>query len=1147
MVTILDRYIQSRSQRTGTGGGTTGTTLDRFISSRDVNLDEARKIIEERNRLLEERRKQREQASQPSPRAQASLEKIKPQQEKLQREAEEAGSFWGITKETGKNILRFGRDVAQAIPRAIATTTLEAEKRISGEEQALELDPTSSRVGKFVFGKKPLSGFSETGKRELQEFGVGEEKAEKFGFVAGAGLTALDLIPGTGSITKKAARNAAKQYIKQTGIKLGKKEIKELEKQYAKEIAEKTLKPESGKLFSRSSEARQTSSAANEILRRNVDEFSAKISDSTEYAKTLSRQLEESKKGSGIISKLKSKSGRSKEALVDFTSPIEDTFRKAQKEFKYEVRPEFNVINQIDRTLVAPKIARHFTKSNGLDNLIQDVASNTPGVDIFDQYLIARHSQTLSERGIKTGRNLSKDKKMVDDLKEVFEPYAKRFTKYNDELLKYSVDSGLISAKLASKLKKMYPTYVPMNRVFDELERVSKEGGKFNTKAVASLGKQTVIQKIKGSARIIDSPIESILSKTVDAFVQGEKNKTSKMLASYRKLPGWEGLIRKLDKGEKSTGKNVFHTLENGEKVTYETTKEIADAAQALNVQTLGMVTKALSIPTRVLKIGTTGLNVAFIAANVVRDFMFSNSVSKNSARSIAAMPRAFFEALNHGKIYDEMIESGALHTSFDVSRDFAKKTVNEIAAARNYKSNIIHTVTKPSQLFRKIEDAFGRAEEINRIAQFKGAKDRAIAMGMSAKEATIIGAMAARENSVNFMRRGEVGTTLNAVIPYLNAGIQGTRRMLRELSSANTTSQKVEFGTKFALMYGAPMTLLTLYNLRDDKRKEVYDDISEYEKENNFLIITDAAEKNEDGKWDGVIKIPLTPGLGDVAQTFRKSIEGLKGQDEEIFADIASQLLESVSVVPLVEEKDGKLLPDTSGIMSTVTPQAIKPGLEWYVNKNFFTGIPTVPRSMEGIEPEEQIKPNTSKFAIELGQQVGLSPLKIDAFIKGTFGELGAQVTGQRDIKESITRRFTSPTGGEVERKEIDKIIKIKEDSDTTREKLRREAENLHQEFKNLQPEEANRRIKEIKSENKQLYDLILDAKEEDDLNLSQSEKFIKRLGVTNGDRAAYIHSKAMELESVEERNEYIENLIKKKVISENVLKQLKELIALE
>lgn len=74
-------------------------------------------------------------------------------------------------------------------------------------------------------------------------------------------------------------------------------------------------------------------------------------------------------------------------------------------------------------------------------------------------------------------------------------------------------------------------------------------------------------------------------------------------------------------------------------------------------------------------------------------------------------------------------------------------------------------------------------------------------------------------------------------------------------------------------------------------------------------------------------------------------------------------------------------------------------------------------------------------------------------------------------------------------------------------------------------------------------MYEKFKDIKEENALNLTETEKLIKQLGVENGERAKYVWTQIEDFETKEEKNTYIKNLHDKKVISNKVMDQIKEI----
>lgn len=670
--------------------------------------------------------------------------------------------------------------------------------------------------------------------------------------------------------------------------------------------------------------------------------------------------------------------------LLDSFAPIESTLNKAIKNgADIKVSDANHITPQLDRALRADTIAGQYIKDNGLAKVIQTV----PNTKAFDQYLIAKHAGDLAKNGIETGRDLGKDAQLVKQLSPTYEAHAQAIKKYSDGLLDKSVDYGLISKETADLLKKKYPNYVPANRIFgeNELNTFKGTGG-----GKASISGQTVVQKIKGSQRQIESPLASLASKTQDVISQGERNKAASILASYKDLPGNPFALRELKPDETVGTKSTISFLDNGKVKRYETTPEIASAAKSLNKEQIGILGKIVRIPTRILRLGATGINPGFALANITKDLasalINTEHPFKASILNPKVLGKATASALDHGgKSYAELVREGAGGTSFDIARNAPRDTVASIRAGKNAGTHILYTVTHPGELLRAVENTIGRSEEFSRALQYYGNKEAGLANGLTESEATRYGAHSARNNTVNFARAGEYGAVLNSALPYLNAGIQGSRTLLRSVRT-----HPAQTLTKLAIVGAIPTATITAWNLSDPKRAEAYNDISEYEKQGNLVILPPNPVKDpQTGRWNA-IKIPVSQEIANLNNIVRNSVEQASGQDGSLTA--------------------GKILGDLTGTVTSlnaqsqnqligqVVPQALKPAVETITNTNLFTGNKIVPDSQKNLPAQDQYGQYTSGTAKVVGKLTGTSPRVIDNGIKTAAGGAGQNAVNLSD-----------------------------------------------------------------------------------------------------------------------------------------------------
>jgi hypothetical protein len=333
---------------------------------------------------------------------------------------------------------------------------------------------------------------------------------------------------------------------------------------------------------------------------------------------------------------------------------------------------------------------------------------------------------------------------------------------------------------------------------------------------------------------------------------------------------------------------------------------------------------------------------------------------------------------------------------------------------------------------------------------------------------------------------------------------------------------------------------------MSDPERKKAYADIQDYEKENNFIIVPPNPTQEPDGRWN-VIKIPLPPGVGQFANLVRRPIESSEGLDPVQFADIARALTRTVSPID----------PTIKGAASSLTPQAIKPSIEGLTNKVLFTGNPIVYQNEEKLSPELQVRDNTSGTAQAIGNTLGVSPIKTEAFIKATGGGLASNILNASDkvftpnqvggmsVLDSITRRFSSAAGKKTTSGETNKVYDLVQQQDNANAKRTNSAEATLKELSSMTPEEANAKLKEIYDGDNLLYKKIVELKKQEPKRGSwtSTEKAIAQLGVENGARAQYLNTKLQELSTPEEKNNYLKDLFERGIISKTVLGQIKAL----
>ena len=740
-----------------------------------------------------------------------------------------------------------------------------------------------------------------------------------------------------------------------------------------------------------------------------IDNIEAADIDPSEYAKEMTKQQELAHKGEQPTLKERWQDFKAdmREKFVDRFAPIED--RITNEADQLEMR------NALDRTLRADSLSEAFIRDNKFDKLITSF-KNKKELQTFEQALIAKHALELESNGIETGRDLARDKALIKATNKRFAKEFKQVREYSDKVLQQTVDYGLISQDTANYLRKKYPEYVPFDRIFSdkEIDTQMKHGVGAGE---ASLSKQDIVQRIKGSSRSIDSPLNALVMKTQDMIQQGERNKTAELLASYAKDPKNPFLLKELKDGEKANGRPTISYLDNGKKRTFLAAPEVARAAKNMNREQMGIILRALAAPARLLRMGATTVNAGFTMANVVKDFVGATVNSKGGINSMN--PKSIVSALgaafhHNGDLYAEMQREGVLGNIYELTRNASDLNLNEIRSHKNILTRSIHNAKSP---LKTLENTIGRSEDFGRALQYVSNKKYAKRKGMSESEAIKFAADQARWNSTNFLRSGTYGKAINAIIPYSNANIQGQRITLRRMKE-----NPARYTGKIALGIVAPTIAAMAWNYADEDRKKVMENLPDYVKENNVVVVgTNAKYNKEQNRWDGVFMVPVPPQFSPLHRQLHNMVRSAMTGQQFDMGKAAGDAVEQVTTVNPLEIRR---------TASQYVPQAVKPAIETWANKNLYTGQEVVPEGMKNLAGKDQWDNNTSLTARKFGELTGLSPKQVDNVFRTSTAGGGqnllhgtdfaiAKATGASDdeikgrsMLDSVVGRFYAPKG---------------------------------------------------------------------------------------------------------------------------------------
>uniref|UniRef100_A0A6M3J6S2 Putative helicase n=2 Tax=viral metagenome TaxID=1070528 RepID=A0A6M3J6S2_9ZZZZ len=429
-------------------------------------------------------------------------------------------------------------------------------------------------------------------------------------------------------------------------------------------------------------------------------------------------------------------------------------------------------------------------------------------------------------------------------------------------LPQFLLQNELITDDTFEILNKTYKNYVPLNRIMDD-----------ETDFVNTLGigqgfdiRGNEVKRAVGSHRKIDDIFANVVSNWERAIMRAEKNKVGQSVYKFAKqypelgvfeiMPAIPKHLMDKDGGdywvrEAPKSPNVLSVkIEGKSKYIKINDPNLAQALKNLNMDNSNLMIKLLAPFTRYISMINTSLNPEFLVSNFLRDIQQSTLNNVNDmgfSKSIKTSARVF-EAQKgvldyyRGKdtemasLYKELKAEGGTTGFFNIRNK--DDITNLLKEAEKEWSN--GAIGMPMKAGKKVVDAISVLNDIiengTRLATYK----TALEMGKSKKRA----AQMAKNITVNFNKKGQLGPTINALYAFSNASIQGSFRTFKALKNPKTAIPIISTIT---------MLTLALNAWNDWYDEEDYARIPEYEKEGNWIFMYG------DGDY---IKIPLPWGF---------------------------------------------------------------------------------------------------------------------------------------------------------------------------------------------------------------------------------------------------------------------------------------------
>ncbi len=388
--------------------------------------------------------------------------------------------------------------------------------------------------------------------------------------------------------------------------------------------------------------------------------------------------------------------------------------------------------------------------------------------------------------------------------------------------------------------------------------------------------------------------------------------------------------------------------------------ERLMTAMKNLGPQSTNAIIRVMGGFNRIMSALNTSYSPEFLVSNFTRDIqtailnmqaeqslpegsgrLAGKEIATKTIKDIPVAMRAIYTTLRGQKAkggavkwqeyFNEFREDGAKTGYFDMKDlDGVSADMDRLVAMAQggAKGNAMRFLKESADF---IEHLNGSVENAIRLSMYVNARNA----GITRKRAASL----AKNATVNFNRRGEVGTTLNALYMFANASIQGTANFVRTMTTLKSkggglnwknlnNAQKIAVGITAGAFFLAAANRMGAGD--DDDGDNWYDKVPDYVKERNLVIMKSLFGGEQNGEY---WKIPLPYGynvfyvLGDKMESI---FSGAKSVPEAV-GNITMAALGSFSPIGYQDSNTA-----AGALLKNAAPTIAKPVVELAMNENF-------------------------------------------------------------------------------------------------------------------------------------------------------------------------------------------------------------------
>lgn len=659
----------------------------------------------------------------------------------------------------------------------------------------------------------------------------------------------------------------------------------------------------------------------------------------------------------------------------------------------------------------------------------------------FLAYAYGRRALELHERGIDPG--VSKDDAAAVvakyDGRPEFRQAVAGVKTWANALVDYLADAGGLSAQVAQRIKDSSLAYIPLKRVFSDVEGRGGAGGR----GFADLAQP--VKRLKGSGRAIQDPLEALIEQAERIISTADRARVARALVDLAEAtPGggrWaervdlgsqahhaqlDAVARQLEQAgadlsgadrdamltfftnaESYFGKeNIVSVYRDGKRVFYELDPELYRAMKGLDGLTLPwFIAATAGRARRAITLGATGIRAGFqLITNPLRDTW--EAVIATQAQPLTQPFRALRALVDEFKgaphVERWKAAGGQLAQPLGIDRSFLQALRQEMLANTRGRRAAVRA-KHPIETLREV---LSFTEAMNRIAEFKAVEQQ---WGAETENAQVAGAVAAADLTVDFRRAGVYSRVINQVVPFFNPAVQGISRNIRLLRTKPVR-------TALRAVAGLTAPALALWWLHKDE--DWWQELPLWERV-SYLHFKPG---------DEVVRVPLPFEFGYEFAALPVAVaESIRRERPDELAGIGEEI--------------------ARGMTPGIVPGIVQPAAEAVFNYDLFRQRPVEGLSLQRLLPEERAYPSTPSLYRYLGRKLGVSPVKLEHVVNGYTGGFAADVVRFRptDVQEGadlpvLGRLFSrrNRPGRSVD--ELYEALRVSDEAYATIRRLRRD-----------------------------------------------------------------------------------------------------------